>query len=468
MPRISAPATPGSSRSEMFAALEEYLKVDKVYCPKCGVEAKPYSKFCETCGMTLVDADELKAPPADPFDGASTEAVTVAVTEAATDDQTGIATVLNADEAGREAVTIAEEPKPAIRTLRTRPDKTAPLTTDTPHRRRTVQIEGTSETTELEEASVFEDDLVVEDEESAEAVISEARTYTPEVSIRHEEQRKRTTRAAVQTMGILAIILLLMIAAYLGWQSQRSPSTEVADNPPDTGQPAVSQSVAQKQAVPSSPDGMVYIPGGQFLMGRDDGDEYERPSFSVSVKPFFIDRTEVTNEDYQIFVNSTGHRSPSHWNEGRFPDRQEKYPVFNVSWEDARAYAQWANKRLPTEEEWEFAARGADGRRYPWGETWIPANANAAGQKGAIREVGSFPQGASPFGVLDMAGNVWEWTASDLTSYTNKNIILAEGKVIRGGAYDVADDRVTTTYRGVVPEDKYYDKTGFRCVRDLN
>ncbi|HMX28360.1 MAG TPA: SUMF1/EgtB/PvdO family nonheme iron enzyme [Blastocatellia bacterium] len=228
-----------------------------------------------------------------------------------------------------------------------------------------------------------------------------------------------------------------------------------------------SSPVTQSSPPAASAEGMIYIPGGTFQMGRNDGDEYERPTHTVTIKPFLIDRTEVTNEAYQRFVAATGHRSPTHWPDGKFPESAAKLPVVNVSWDDANAYAQWAKKRLPTEAEWEFAARGNDGRIYPWGNTWTPSATNAARSTGGkLAEVGSFPNGASPFGVLDMCGNVWEWTSGSLKSYAQGEQEIAPGKVIRGGAFDVPSARATTTYRGVLREDRLPDKTGFRTVRD--
>lgn len=241
------------------------------------------------------------------------------------------------------------------------------------------------------------------------------------------------------------------------------PPNQQASPAIQTNQPAQTN---QPTAI-AAPAGMIYVPGGRFEMGRANGDEFERPAHAVTVGPFFLDRTEVTNEEYQRFVTETGHRAPPHWQNGKFAPAEARLPVVNVSWDDASAYAKWAGKRLPTEEEWEFAARGPEGRLYPWGNNWNALAGNAGrGNGGRLTEVGRFPAGASPFGALDMCGNVWEWTASGLRSYAEGRQEIAPGKVIRGGAFDVPSDRATTTYRGVLPADRLRDKTGFRTARN--
>jgi formylglycine-generating enzyme required for sulfatase activity/ribosomal protein L37E len=230
-------------------------------------------------------------------------------------------------------------------------------------------------------------------------------------------------------------------------------------------------------AVSLVPEGMVFIPGGTFRMGRDEGDEYERPAHEVTVAPFLIDRTEVTNRQYSQFHKATGHQAPPHWSEGTYPLGQDDWPVTNVGWRDAESYCRWAGKRLPTEEEWEFAARGTDGRLYPWGNQWRQNAANAATTSyGRPAPVGTHPEGASPFKVLDMVGNVWEWTASTLRAYPGGRIpedTLPESerrklKVIRGGCYLSNAQQATTTYRMGWPEDGAdYAQTGFRCAKDV-
>jgi formylglycine-generating enzyme required for sulfatase activity len=228
---------------------------------------------------------------------------------------------------------------------------------------------------------------------------------------------------------------------------------------------------------PTPPEGMVYVPGGPFKMGRDDGDNYERPAHGVKVDPFYIDQFELTCEQYQRFVEEKHHKAPPGWRNGKYPDGWAKLPVTGVSWEDASAYAKWLGKRLPTEAEWEFAARGADERRYPWGDDWDPLGANAEGSgPGRPTEVGLHPRGASPFEVQDMAGNVWEWTADSIRPYEGGTIpedklspdARNRLKVIRGGCY-LSDARsANTTYRRGWPANGAdYTQTGFRCARDV-
>src|SRR5205807_3166708 len=188
-------------------------------------------------------------------------------------------------------------------------------------------------------------------------------------------------------------------------QSNKEGSTQINKQTPDT-----------PNRNPTGPAGMVYVPGGDFTMGRDDGDEYERPAHKVTVKPLFIDANEVTRQQYQDFVNKTGHAAPANWTNKHFPGGTGNWPVTDVTWDDANAYAKWAGKRLPREEEWEFAARGTDGRRYPWGNDWQAGSANADNSSKSLADVGSY-KGASPYGVMDMVGNAWEWTASRFVAY---------------------------------------------------
>jgi len=220
----------------------------------------------------------------------------------------------------------------------------------------------------------------------------------------------------------------------------------------------------------SEPIGMALVPGGEFMMGSDSGDENSRPAHNVTVKPFYMDITEVTNEAYKKFVDATKHSPPAGWKNGTFPDGKSKFPVTGVNWYDADEYAKWAGKRLPTEEEWEFAARGADGRIYPWGKDWKSEFANADNQTKGVREVGQ-GEGKTPFGMFDMVGNAWEWTASDFAAYPGGKLSgqqTGKLKVIRGGCFLSKPNQATTVIRvgWIARGGNEYDNTSFRCAKD--
>jgi formylglycine-generating enzyme required for sulfatase activity len=219
---------------------------------------------------------------------------------------------------------------------------------------------------------------------------------------------------------------------------------------------------------------LLAVRGGSFVMGTKDGEENERPQHNIPVKPFSIDVYEATREDYERFLNETAHRSPSGWTNGHYPLNTGRWPVTGVDWYDANAYCKWSGKRLPTEEEWEFAARGTDGRKYPWGNDWKPAFANAENASQGLTDVDRF-KGASPYGAIGMVGNAWEWTASKLVAYPGGRIPpqeLSDDKtdlrVIRGGSWQSDRSSATTTYRWGWPASggKDYSNTGFRCVKD--
>jgi iron(II)-dependent oxidoreductase len=191
---------------------------------------------------------------------------------------------------------------------------------------------------------------------------------------------------------------------------------------------------------------MILIPAGEFIMGspEGEGENDERPQHTVFLDAFYIDKYEVTNFQYKQFMDATGHGAPADWNNEKY--NQPNQPVVGVTWHDAVAYAKWAGKRLPTEAEWEKAARGADGRIYPWGNEWDSSKCNSGvGGDGYqyTAPVGSFSDGASPYGVLDMSGNVWEWCADwyDNNYYSRspqqnpKGPDSGSSRVLRGGSW---------------------------------
>jgi serine/threonine protein kinase len=266
--------------------------------------------------------------------------------------------------------------------------------------------------------------------------------------------------------GGVALILLLSLAGGISWLALRENDKQ------DNRANASNTNSAGKGIDP--PTGMVHVPGGTFIMGSNNEDQDSQPAHSVTVKPFFIDSTEVSCEQYKNFLDATGRSAPAAWANGSYPDGAARLPVTGVSWNDADAYARWAGKRLPTEEEWELAARGPNSLKYPWGNSWRAGCANAD-EEGAARkrmaEVGSH-KCTSPFGTEDMIGNAWEWTASDWVQYPGGKLqypTKGNEKVIRGGSWESSQKYASGVYRSGIESinDKSgYETTGFRCAKD--
>ena len=222
---------------------------------------------------------------------------------------------------------------------------------------------------------------------------------------------------------------------------------------------------------------MIYIPGGKFIMGYNHRHPDERPEHITTLKPFMIDLYEVTNYQYKQFVDDTKRTPPRDWQNRLFPPGKEKHPVAYVTWFDAYDYCAWVGKRLPVEAEWEKAARGEDGRLYPWGNEFNPTRANTpqSHSVGTVA-VGSFSEGRSPYGLYDMSGNVWEWTMSWATSYAGSPIpdghyFTGEYKVLRGGSWvDCSFYRcgisALTFNRGYFRPVTRNKGFGFRCASD--
>jgi formylglycine-generating enzyme required for sulfatase activity len=323
----------------------------------------------------------------------------------------------------------------------------------------------------------------------------------------HDRRRRRVILAGAAGAA-LALLAYNMRDQRTAHRSVEATPAAPVDAPPDP--PGVAESSQPRIAQGGCPAGMVRVPAGTFRMGSPDeeGGANEHPQHEVTLSPYCIDRTEVTVREYRACVAADGcsatpvkmdlqlslfQASVRVWCNGA--DRPE-HPMNCVSWEQAAAYCKRARKRLPTEAEWEYAARGADGRTYPWGDQ--PPNAsrlNACGNECVLMAerdlklewngmyndndgwpmtapVGSYHGGASPFGALDMAGNVWEWTADSYGPYTGEaatNPQYPEGgtRAYRGGGWISMDaSSVRATTRSASASQQGHLSMGFRCARE--
>ena len=250
------------------------------------------------------------------------------------------------------------------------------------------------------------------------------------------------------------------------------PPTPTRTPVPPTSTPVPTATPTQGAPPPSVKAQIIAIPAGDFTMGSNH--EVERPPHVVSVGAFEIDKLEVSNQEFERFVWETGYVTDAEragetsWR--YYAKDKPQHPVVKVTWNDAVAFCEWAGKRLPSEAEWEKAARGTDARSYPWGNQWDAARANSreAGKRGTTA-VGSFPAGASPYGVLDMAGNVDEWTADWFKAYPGGDFYSPyygeKFRVIRGGGWFDDEQSVRTTERSCSGVEAANDDVGFRCAR---
>ena len=227
---------------------------------------------------------------------------------------------------------------------------------------------------------------------------------------------------------------------------------------------------APKRATKINPkDGsvMITIPAGKFIMGSDDGQDNEKPAHTVYLDTYQIGKYEVTVAQYRKFCSATGKKMPK-------ANECDWTPVVNVTWFDAEAYCKWAGGRLPTEAEWEKAAKGTDGRTYPWGDRWDKNKcANHALNLTSTAPVGSYPAGASPYGCMDMAGNVWEWCADwygpgyyrTSPSRNPRGSSKGSSRVLRGGGWNPSDSDNRCACRYGSGPDLYGSYCGFRLAR---
>ncbi len=325
-------------------------------------------------------------------------------------------------------------------------------------------------------------------------------TGTGTITILLREQRKRR----LVWLGALAVTMIVVVAAFLGMrnaeqqqaQPKPKPSGSVATSP--SGSPSASASAitsaAEIDAGPAPPHGMVLVPAGKFTMGSDSGSRFEKPQHFVRItRDFYIDTTEVTVEAYAScmkdkacstprFKTMRGRSAPTSINacNGATDPSFARQPINCVNYEQAVMFCKHDGMRLPTEAEWEYAARGSDGRTYPWGEGEAHScryaiTGGAEGPCGARKgtyEVATTIDGKSPFGLYDMSGNVWEWVADDFYDYGKDEQVdpilppRSQKGVVRGGSWDYSANAAETFSR--LPMERAYalNNVGFRCAKD--
>ena len=306
--------------------------------------------------------------------------------------------------------------------------------------------------------------------------------------------KSRTRYMALIGGGVIIVVALFafpFFRAILTPESSPAIPTETMQTPPGPipADPKPSPSEALESTGTSSPtvisgiEGMVLVPEGIFTMGDNNRDVGEGPAHSVYLDAYYIDQYEVTNGQYMDCVdekkcdwpsNIGSETRSSYYGDLEFDD----FPVIYVSWDMARAFCTWRGARLPTEAEWEKAARGVDSRAYPWGETDVDCSrANYTACGGDTVEVGSYESGKSPYEVYDMAGNVWEWVEDwyqeDYYATLGNNPSNPPGpaagseRVIRGGSWTNTPKSISTTIRNSSDPSKIYDIVGFRCAKDV-
>jgi formylglycine-generating enzyme required for sulfatase activity len=264
----------------------------------------------------------------------------------------------------------------------------------------------------------------------------------------------RSWRLAGGLLAGLVVALLAGVGAY------RAHSSRV-----------VAEARAAREAREELTGKVVVIEGGSFAMGSSEGEEDEKPVHRVVVASFAMDATEVTVAAYEACVQAGGCSRPDtgpHCNGGQAG--KSRHPINCVDWNQATAFCAWAGKRLPTEEEWEYTARGVDSRRYPWGDTAPDAQLCWQGTAGTC-EVGSHESGQTPAGVQDMAGNVWEWAGSQQCPYTPSGYDLREcrpSRVFRGGGWGSGEpSAMRGAARRAIDASQRNFLLGFRCARAL-
>jgi len=317
---------------------------------------------------------------------------------------------------------------------------------------------------EVEDDTLDElDEVQFDDADTDELVFPTPPASSWNFTVPHDPPKRKTGWIVGVVVALLSVVILVIVVS-----TGRRAGAPATEHPHQPSQPTY--------------PGMVYVPGGEFTMGSDTGDEFERPAHKVRLPSFYIDINEVTCEDYLKFAIHEHHRLPPNWTNGSFPPGSAKQPVTGVDWYDASAYAKWAGKRLPTEAEWEYAARGGTTTSRWWGDDIGTGNANCNGcgspwDYRVLADVDAFKP--NPFGVAGMLGNAWEWTEdcwhpsyvgapSDGSAWMNGD---CSKHTIRGGSWDNVPIFIRSATRsGAGPnggEFDYSSLSGFRLAREL-
>lgn len=311
----------------------------------------------------------------------------------------------------------------------------------------------------------------------------------------------RLARSSVHAM-LYSLLFMVWLVPGLAWASESvsgKPEAESASAPSkprgaangtkhtDKGAPEARVGAVRKPAggphLPATiigKDGapMVLVPAGEFTMGSEEGDDDERPVHRVYLDSFYLDTFEVTNGRFAKFVAAIGSEPPWGFADAETPVHYADHPVRWVTWLEATGYCLWAGKRLPTEAEWEKAARGQDGRLYPWGhDSPTPVHAVFGLKEGAetVAPIGDRDKGASPYGVHDLAGNLYEWVSDwyDDAYYTATPMVNPRGptegtvKGQRGGSYINNPYRLRAAFRTKGDPTEHGPHVGFRCAQDV-
>lgn len=306
------------------------------------------------------------------------------------------------------------------------------------------------------------------------------------------EDELRLLPFAVAGLVCFTIAVILGTGSWLVFGSRNRHSTiSTAETilPPTNAGPEVVTKTEESPVLTANPEpapkseilnktpieNVVDVAGGEIAIG---GGETKKPLERVIVKDFSIAETEVTNSQYAEFIKETKHAPPPGWKESEFPKGTENFPVTNVTWQDAAAFCKWMEKklglpvRLPTEAEWELAARGSSSYKYPWGNEWKKEAVSSKENGGKILAVKSFPLNRSPFGAFDMAGNVWEWTQDKVSKkeeVTDEAVkeALEKGQVLRivkGGSAQTPAAQISAQARYEIPENTKVPSVGFRYI----